>query len=86
MKTIATFVPFADFNQPSFAVGEPANPLVAQNGAYTRYEIHFNEPEFSTPCGKRLEPGSQSAGRDASRAFSDRIDRGQGGVASSDRG
>jgi hypothetical protein len=47
-KTIATFAPFADFNQPSFAVGEPANPLVAQNGAYTRYEMHFNEPEFST--------------------------------------
>jgi hypothetical protein len=47
-KTIAAFAPFADFNQPSFAVGEPANPLVAQNGAYTRYEIHFNEPEFST--------------------------------------
>ena len=46
-KTIASFAPFADFNQPSFAVGAPANPLVAQNGAYTRYEIHFNEPEFS---------------------------------------
>ena len=28
-KTIASFAPFADFNQPSFAVGEPANPLVA---------------------------------------------------------
>ena len=46
-KTIASFAPFADFNQPSFAVGEPANPLVAQNGAYTRYEIHFNAPEFT---------------------------------------
>jgi len=46
-KTIASFAPFADFNQPSFAPGEPANPLVAQNGAYTRYEIHFNETEFS---------------------------------------
>ena len=45
-KMIASFAPFADFNQPSFAVGEPANPLVAQNGAYTRYEIHFNAPEF----------------------------------------
>jgi hypothetical protein len=45
-KTIASFDPFADFNQPSFAVGEPANPLVSQNGAYTRYEIHFNAPEF----------------------------------------
>ena len=46
-KTIASFAPFADFNQPSFAPGEPGNPLVAQNGAYTRYEIHFNEPEFA---------------------------------------
>ena len=46
-KTIASFAPFADFNQPSFAVGEPANPLVAQNGAYTRYEIHFNAREFN---------------------------------------
>ena len=46
-KTIASFAPFADFNQPSFAAGEPANPLVAQNGAYTRYEIHFNAPEFT---------------------------------------
>ena len=46
-KTIASFQPFADFNQPSFAVGIPANPLIAQNGAYTRYEIHFNEPEFA---------------------------------------
>ncbi len=45
-KTIASFAPFADFNQPSFTVDAPANPLVAQNGAYTRYEIHFNEPEF----------------------------------------
>ena len=46
-KTIASFAPFADFNQPSFAVDEPANPLVAQNGAYTRYEIHFNATEFN---------------------------------------
>ncbi len=47
-KTIASFEAFADFNQPSFAVGEPANPLVAQNGAYTRYGIHFNAQEFTT--------------------------------------
>ena len=46
-RTIASFAPFADFNQPSFAVGEPGNPLVAQNGAYTRYEVHFNAPEFT---------------------------------------
>ena len=46
-KTVASFDPFADFNQPGFAAGAPANPLVAQNGAYTRYEIHFNQPEFT---------------------------------------
>jgi hypothetical protein len=46
-KTIASFEPFADFNQPSFSVGLPANPLVGVNGAYTRYEIHFNETELS---------------------------------------
>ncbi len=46
-KTIASFEPFADFNQPSFTVGSPANPLVGVNGAYTRYEIRFNKTEFS---------------------------------------
>ena len=61
IKTIAAFVPFAEFNQPSFAAGEPGNPLVAQNGAYTRFEIHFNEAEFSTIAERRLEPGTQSA-------------------------
>ncbi len=58
IKTIAGFVPFAEFNQPSFAAGEPGNPLVAQNGAYTRFEIHFNEAEFSTIAG-----GGWSQGR-----------------------
>jgi hypothetical protein len=48
VKTLASFAPFADFNQPGFTPGVYANPLVAQNGAYTRYEIHVNEPEFST--------------------------------------
>ncbi len=47
-KTIASFAPFAEFNQPSFAADEPGNPLVAENGAYTRYEIHFNATEFNT--------------------------------------
>ncbi len=46
-KTIASFAPFADFNQPSFTVGASANPLIAENGAYTRYETHFNQTEFS---------------------------------------
>jgi hypothetical protein len=36
-ETIASFAPFADFNQPSFTVGVAANPLVGVNIAYTRY-------------------------------------------------
>ena len=56
-KTVAAFAPFADFNQPSFAPGEPGNPLVAQNGAYTRYEIRFNDPEFSTIAANGWRPG-----------------------------
>jgi hypothetical protein len=35
-KTIASFEPFADFDQPSFTVGVAANPLVGVNNAYTR--------------------------------------------------
>jgi hypothetical protein len=36
-KTIASFAPFADFNQPSFTVCVAAKPLVGVNSAYTRY-------------------------------------------------
>jgi hypothetical protein len=46
-KTLATFEPFMDFNQAAFLPGVAANPLVAQNGAYTRYEVRMNEPEYS---------------------------------------
>jgi hypothetical protein len=45
-KTLATFQPFMDFNQSDFS-GGPANPLVAQNRTYTRYETRLNEPEYS---------------------------------------
>jgi hypothetical protein len=45
-KTLATFDPFMDFNQPVFAPGAAGNPLVAQNRTYTRYETHINEPEY----------------------------------------
>ena len=84
-KTVASFAPFADFNQPSFAVGAPANPLVARNGAYTRYEIHFNEPEFTAfaangwSCGLNLPDESHPG------ALSRRVGRSQGGMAASDR-
>jgi hypothetical protein len=46
-KTLASFEPFLDFNQASFIPGVAANPLVAQNGAYVRYEVRINEPEYS---------------------------------------
>ena len=46
-KTLATFDPFMDFNQSGFSPGVAANPLVAQNRTYTRYEVRINEPEYS---------------------------------------
>jgi hypothetical protein len=46
-KTLATFDPFMDFNQSAFLPGVAANPLVAQNRTYTRYEARMNEPEYS---------------------------------------
>ena len=50
-KTLATFTPFMDFNQSSFLPGFGANPLVAQNGEYTRYEGRLNEPEYDALAG-----------------------------------
>ncbi len=47
VKTLATFEPFMDFNQSAFLPGIGANPLVAQNHTYTRYEARVNEPEYS---------------------------------------
>jgi len=46
-KTLASFQPFMDFNQFNIVPGMPANPLVAQNRTYTRYETRMNEPEYS---------------------------------------
>jgi hypothetical protein len=46
VKTLASFKPYADFNEASFTVGEFLNPLVAQNRTYTRYEIRINRPEY----------------------------------------
>lgn len=43
-KTVASFTPFKDFNQPA---GTTDNPLVAQNRTYTRFETRVNEPFFS---------------------------------------
>jgi hypothetical protein len=46
-KTLATFDPFMDFNQFGSLPGVAANPLVAQNRTYTRYETRINEPKYS---------------------------------------
>ncbi len=46
-KTLAAFQPFMEFNQFGIAPGVPANPLVAQNHTYTRYETRMNETEYS---------------------------------------
>lgn len=45
-KTLATFEPFMDFNQPVFLKGIVATPLVAQNRTYTRYETRINKLEY----------------------------------------
>ena len=47
-KTLASFTPFADFNQASFTPGKFLSPLVAQNRTYTRYEVRINEAEFDS--------------------------------------
>jgi hypothetical protein len=50
--TLSAFSPFADFNQ----AGEFtrfANPLVAQNHSYVRYEVRVNEREFNSIVGNR---------------------------------
>jgi len=49
-KTLASFEPFMDFNQFSSS-GMAANPLVARNRTYTRYETRLNEPEYSALSG-----------------------------------
>ena len=49
-KTLATFEAFMDFNQAG-SLGVPANPLVAQNRTYTRFETRLNEPEYSALSG-----------------------------------
>jgi hypothetical protein len=66
-KTLASFTPYAEFNEPGFTLGEFLNPLVAQNRTYTRYEIRINEPEYDVirlsgwSVGKNLPDESHAA-------------------------
>ena len=47
--TLHSFRAFSDFNQtPPFA-----NPLVAQNHSYVRYEVRVNKPEFDSIVGNK---------------------------------
>ena len=48
VKTLASFISYADFNQASFAPGRFVGPLVAQNRTYVRYEVRINKAEFDS--------------------------------------
>ena len=50
--TLSSFSQFADFNQGNFNF-RLANPLVAQNHTYVRYDVHVNEPEFNSIVGNK---------------------------------
>ena len=82
-KTLATFDPFMDFNQSAFMPGVGANPLVAQNRAYTRYEGRINEPEYSALAAHGWSLGENLPDPAHPAELPVRLDRGQGGVAAS---
>jgi hypothetical protein len=50
--TLSSFSPFADFNQAGQST-RFANPLVAQNHSYVRYEVRVNEREFVSIVGNK---------------------------------
>jgi hypothetical protein len=47
VTTLSSFSAFSDFNQAAFNF-QLANPLVAQNRTYVRYEVRINRPEFDS--------------------------------------
>lgn len=47
-KTLSAFNKFADFNQADRDLARAANPLMAQNRTYTRYEVRINKDQFDT--------------------------------------
>lgn len=51
LKTLSAFNKFADFNQADLDINKIANPLVAQNRTYTRYEVRVNKQEFDSIVG-----------------------------------
>ena len=69
-----------DFNQSAFLPGIAANPLVAQNRTYTRYEARINEPEYSALALKGWSLGENVARSGPPRGLARGLDRGQSGV------
>lgn len=57
-KTIASFEPYKDFNQPTFVLQKQGNPLVAQNGTYVRYETRINQITYDTIAGPGWSMGA----------------------------
>lgn len=53
ITTLSSFSPFADFNQATFSLERLANPLVAQNRTYSRFEIKVNKEEFDSIVSKK---------------------------------
>jgi hypothetical protein len=47
-KTLSAFSHFADYNQAAASLKDLANPLVAQNKTYTRYEVRFNREQYQS--------------------------------------
>jgi hypothetical protein len=50
--TLGSFSAFSDFNEAGVGFSL-ANPLVAQNHTYVRYEVRVNEPEFDSITGNK---------------------------------
>ena len=72
-----------DFNQSAFLPGVGANPLVAQNRTYTRYEGRINEPEYSALAVHGWSLGQNPARSGPPRGIARRLDRGQSRMAPS---
>lgn len=48
VTTLSAFTAFGDFNQATMSLENLANPLVARNGTYVRYDVRVNEAEFNS--------------------------------------
>ncbi|ASP73855.1 hypothetical protein CDO28_20095 (plasmid) [Sinorhizobium meliloti] len=70
-KTLSSFSHFADFNQAALSLSNVANPLIAQNRTYTRYEVRFNREQFDTIVANEWYVKSKQPTPDAPGSFKD---------------